>query len=257
MAQEISIEVSIMYQYDGSYAVDSKKDFYSIDSIEVNPKSEALFFRLHNFTLNDMAEFSEKTSRLKNVKSIFLENYEDSTVNGEFFELHPELTKFYVSGGNLTCLPDDFYQLDSLKSVSIYSELTEYKFDQPMYNLEMLTLDENHLRECFIDLKNFPKLRVLGLAKNQLQSLSIDSTENSSLFTLLLWGNSLEELPSELCKLPNLQNISFNENSLTDLPDCLIPLLERSYMFKYKGNNFSKDLEKRLELLQNEVERGK
>ncbi|XP_054633260.1 leucine-rich repeat-containing protein 10 [Dunckerocampus dactyliophorus] len=109
-----------------------------------------------------------------------------------------ELVKLYLSGNNLSSLPEELHCLRKL---------------------QLLALDFNCFEELPAAVCKLPQLSILYLGNNRLYHLPKELRELKELNTLWLETNCFTVFPNVVCELPNLKTLHLGYNQIRSVPN--------------------------------------
>ena len=120
----------------------------------------------------------------------------------------------------LQCLPENFVNLQALKSLDLSSQAFQHFPLQleKLKKLERLNLRKNHLKQLPDEFEISPSLQVLILANNQLSSLPEWLFKLDNLKVLNLNANKLSFVPKKIGNLNKLECLGLSSNNLVRLP---------------------------------------
>ena len=222
--------------------------YIDLSTNKISELGNGSFVGFHNLTtLNlddnllkefDVGKLTDNTS-MDNLVNLHLYGNELTEIPST--ELLPEyMQTLSIGGNNIASIPQDFY--DVYKNVTDLNlgkmDLTQFPvFTSIMYNLEILTLNENDINHFHITkdlIKTVSNLKQLYLKHNNLISLTENSNciQNITLENMetldFEWNNIAYISGTYFCQTPKLQILRLNNNKLValDIQSDLIYLRE-------------------------------
>ena len=164
-------------------------------------------------------KLDSRITKLQSLESIEIVNYKGSilTLPKELNKL-PNLTSISISAEEIKTIPENIFEIKSLKNLSLYfynlDHLPDNEFKK-LSNLEKLTIRGDGLKTIPIDIYNLSKLKDFTISGDKLVNLPDGINYLVNLNKLTIHALNLETLPRGLNELHNLNSIDiFCKNDL-------------------------------------------
>ena len=143
-----------------------------------------------------------------------------------------QLNWLNLSGNNLEAIPDEIFEINTLKSLYLTDNLiaTINSDIEKLTSLENLFLANNTIVDVPQELLTLSGLRKLHIDYNEISNLPRDLGNFISLEELILTGNNLNALPQSTSQLTRLRTLNLRENEFTDFPEVITSLQELSVL---------------------------
>lgn len=148
------------------------------------------------------------------------------------------VTKLWLSGKNLTSLPEKFGQLSALSHLELKrNQLISLPISfGSLKSLDLLELSSNALSSLPTSFGSLSALTFLDLSENRLITLPESFGLLSNLKNLFLIHNPIQSLPNSFGSLKSLAHLSLSANALSSLPVSFGSLSGLTELNLYKNN---------------------
>jgi Leucine-rich repeat (LRR) protein len=149
-------------------------------------------------------------------------------------------TELYVVRYPISSLPEAFFELRSLRFLSVYYvPLTHLPIGllYQLQNLEKLHLKNSKIPKLSLDLRRMPHLRELAFSNGE-RLLGLDLEGVEQLRMLDISGNPIKRLPMWIWELKNLEELHLNNMNLAHFPPALLALTQLKSL-SMRGTNFT------------------
>lgn len=149
-------------------------------------------------------------------------------------------TELHIVRYPMSSLPEAFFELNSLRFLSVYYvPLTHLPIGRlyQLQNLEKLHLKNSKIPKLSLDLRRMPHLRELAFSNGE-RLLGLDLEGVEQLRMLDISGNPIKRLPMWIWELKNLEELHLNNMNLAHFPPALLALTQLKSL-SMRGTNFT------------------
>ncbi|HEY8937293.1 MAG TPA: leucine-rich repeat domain-containing protein [Cyclobacteriaceae bacterium] len=170
----------------------------------------------------NLSEFPVGLFKCKNLEHISISDGQILTVPEEIITALPKLNRIELEDCGLTEIPEVFYRLPGLKSLTLDGNKITIVTDRinAMTKLEHFSLANNQIQSIPATI-NLPKLRSLDLKKNQLKELPDAIYLSKSLDLIHLSNNPIAEISPKIGDLSKLEHLDLSFTQIKSLPATL------------------------------------